>query len=73
MGPNLVGALSIMAWTAATTIPVFLALNTSGLLRYSAAQEIKGLDTKFTPQSPASQSGALFRTGAKDSEMGEDA
>jgi Amt family ammonium transporter len=66
LGPNLVGALSIIGWTAVTTIPVFLALNTAGLLRYNAAQEIKGLDHKFTPQSPATQAASLFRTGAKD-------
>ena len=68
MGPNLIGALAIIAWTLVTASPVFLALNTAGLLRYNAAQEIKGLDTKFTPQSPANNSSHLFRSGAKDPE-----
>jgi Amt family ammonium transporter len=68
LGPNLVGCLAIIGWTAVTTIPVFIALNTAGLLRYNAAQEIKGLDTKFTPQSPATQMASLFRTGAKENQ-----
>jgi Amt family ammonium transporter len=72
LGPNLVGGLAIIGWTAVTTIPVFIALNTAGLLRYNAAQEIKGLDAKFTPQSPATQAAALFRTGAKDPEPAEE-
>jgi Amt family ammonium transporter len=55
LGPNLIGAVSIIAWAAVTTSPVFLALNAMGLLRYSDTQQMNGLDTKFTPQSPATQ------------------
>jgi Amt family ammonium transporter len=53
LGPNLIGACAIIAWTLVTASPVFLALKAAGLLRYSDAQQINGLDMKFTAQSPA--------------------
>lgn len=52
LGPNIVGIIAIVVWAAVTTIPVFLALRKYGLLRYSEEQQLKGLDTKFTPESP---------------------
>jgi Amt family ammonium transporter len=55
LGPNLLGALAIIGWTAACSIPLFLALNTAGLLRVTEAMEIQGLDNKFvrSPHSAA--------------------
>jgi ammonia channel protein AmtB len=64
LAPNLLGCVSIIAWAAVTTIPVFLALNSVGLLRYDEALQVRGLDTKFTPQSPATQLRAFMGTQA---------
>jgi Amt family ammonium transporter len=46
-GPNLLGVLCIMGWCAATSIPLFIALRVTGLLRAKAEQEDQGLDIKF--------------------------
>jgi Amt family ammonium transporter len=71
MKPNLVGAVAIICWTFVTTVPVFCALRVTGLLRYNDAAQIKGLDHKFTPQSPATQMAALFTSTGKGDEGGD--
>jgi Amt family ammonium transporter len=66
LGPNLVGALAIPLWAACTTIPVFITLKKTGLLRYSDEIQTKGLDAKFTPQSPATQLREIFAVPKQD-------